>query len=280
MAWIAVILQATREEAMRRATVLIRIFSTALALLAAASGYAACNDEDFVTRVGGGDECFVVKAFGAAPGTPTLLVWLHGSVSAGGPADYMYQDAQRYASDSVASVALLLHGYADHDGNASTGDNHNRQGAMATSRNVDSLAAALVRLKEHYQPQRLVLLGHSTGALFAADILALSPGLADAVFLAGCPCEKPFNWRGVNPISLAEAVPLGAQVFAFTGSNDTVVPPRQVTGYIDVLKKRGVDARYIEIPGATHNWKSLFNNEIAEGGLQALLPQKMVEKGQ
>jgi len=131
---------------MSRATVLIRSYSTALALLVAASGYAACSDEDFVTRVGGGDECFVVNAFGAAPGTPTLLVWLHGSVSAGGPADYMYQDAQRYASDSVASVALLLHGYADRNGNASTGDNHNRQGAMATSRNVDSLAAALVKI--------------------------------------------------------------------------------------------------------------------------------------
>ena len=259
----------------------IRIFSTALALFFAASSGAACSNEDFVSRIGGGDECFALKAFGAPPGAPTLLVWLHGSVSSGGPADYMYQDAARYASDSVASVALLLHGYADRDGNESTGDNHNRQGAMATSRNVDSLAAALLKLKQHYRPQRLVLLGHSTGALFAADILALSPGLVDAVFLAGCPCEKPYNWRGVNPITLAESVPLGAQVFAFTGSNDTVVPPRQVTGYIDVLKKRGVDARYVEIPGATHSWKSLFNNAIAEGGLQALLrPDKRIEKGQ
>ena len=83
-----------------------------------------------------------------------------------------------------------------------------------------------------------------------------------------------------NPITLTESVAVGALVLAFTGSNDTVVPPRLVTGYIDVLKKRGVDARYIEIPGATHSWKSLFNNEIAEGGLQELLRGKMTERGQ
>lgn len=253
---------------------MIRIFLTALALFVGASSHAACSGDDFVTQVSGGDECFVLKTFGAAPGTPSLLVWLHGSASAGGPADYMAKDAARYASDSVASVALLLHGYADRDGNTSTGDNHNRRGSMVTSKNIDSLTAALVKLKAHYKPQKLVLLGHSTGAKFAADILALSPGLVDAAFLAGCPCDNPVNWLGVNPISLASSVPVSTQVFAFTGSNDTVVPPRMVTEYIEVLKKGGVDARYVEIPGASHNWKSLFNNDISDSGLKELLRAK------
>ena len=252
-------------------SVLIRIFSAALALFAAASSDAACTSDDFVTRVSGGDECFVLKTFAATPGAPTLLVWLHGNASAGGPADYMYRDAERYASDSVASVSLLLHGYADRNGNTSTGDNHNRRGSMVTSKNIESLTAALVKLKEHHKSQRLVLLGHSIGAKFAADIIALSPGLVDAVFLAGCPCDNPANWLGVNPISLASSVPVGTQVFAFTGSSDTVVPPRLVTEYIEVLKKRGVDARYSEIADATHSWKSLFNNEISDRGLKELL---------
>jgi hypothetical protein len=43
------------------------------------------------------------------------------------------------------------------------------------------------------------------------------------------------------------------QVTAITGDADVNTMPAQVTGYIASLKARGVRARYLEVPKATHD---------------------------
>jgi dipeptidyl aminopeptidase/acylaminoacyl peptidase len=52
---------------------------------------------------------------------------------------------------------------------------------------------------------------------------------------------------------VASSVFKTAQVTAITGDADVNTTPEQVTGYIATLKDRGVKARYLEVPHATHD---------------------------
>lgn len=232
---------------------------------------AACTTEDFVAKVSGNQECFVLRTWGVPTSaiSPTLLVWLHGNVSSGGPADYLADDAAKASSSSVISIAFLLHGYSDSFGNTSTGSYHNRSTRMVTAANLDSLGDALARLKAHYGATRLILVGHSVGAMFAADIAALKPGLVTGNLLVGCPCD--LGWIGVAPISLAASHPLSTKVIAITGARDTTTVPADVTGYIATLASRGIDATYIEIPDGQHNFGVVAHNAKFDGALAALL---------
>lgn len=233
--------------------------------------FAGCAAEDFVSKVSGNQECFVLRSYGvpASSPSPTLLVWLHGNVSAGGPADYLADDAAKFSAGNVISIALLLHGYADSYGNTSSGDYYNRSTRMVTTTNLESLADALSRLKAHFGATRLVLVGHSVGAMFAADLAALKPGLVTANLLVGCPCD--LGWGGVAPISLVAAHPLSTKVIAITGALDTTTPPVNVTGYIATLISQGVDATYIEIPEGQHNFGAVGRNATFDSALRTLL---------
>jgi len=125
--------------------------ATSLLCFAPIFAYAGCNEApDLESRVEGGSECLVIKTFRSAmPGRkPVLVVFLHGSVSGGGPANYFYRHAERWASDGpgVVAVALLRPGYAARDGSESSG-NHLQRRDIAWSTNVNSVANALEKLR-------------------------------------------------------------------------------------------------------------------------------------
>ncbi len=87
----------------------LRCQAVAALLLCFAQGfaYAGCgNTPDFESRVEGGPECFVIKTFRSTvtEQKPVLLVFLHGSVSRGGPADYFFRHAERWANDTPAWI--------------------------------------------------------------------------------------------------------------------------------------------------------------------------------
>lgn len=117
-------------------------------------------------------ECLVIRTFRpASPGpATTLLVFIHGDLSGGGPADYVYERAQAAAGEGRVTVALLRPGYGDNQGNQSTGDNSNRQDSY-TKHNIDAVAA-LTTLREHHKADRLILVGHSGGPVLARDYVA------------------------------------------------------------------------------------------------------------
>jgi hypothetical protein len=66
-------------------------------ILAATGAYAApCATEDFESKVTGVSQCLLIRRYGAIEPT-SLLVWLHGDVSSGGPANYHFEIAQKDA---------------------------------------------------------------------------------------------------------------------------------------------------------------------------------------
>ena len=139
----------------------------ALALVLSCSANAqlfshACPDADNLHRVDGKLECLAMKRFGEPEtgSAKTLLVFLHGDTSTGGPSSYLYPLAQKYVSSSVISVALIRPGYFDADHNESTGDTLGRRDNV-TEHNVEAVANALQALRVHYRVSKLVVVGHS-----------------------------------------------------------------------------------------------------------------------
>ncbi len=173
-----------------------------LALCAATSASAAvpCDDEDYVTRVGGESGCLLMRRYGAdAPAA--MVVWIHGNVSTGGPANSHFRVAEKLAGDSAEAkllvVALVRPGYPDGTGATSSGNAYERADNWQRATIAD-VGTAVARLREHFKPARVVLVGHSGGAALSAVLLAMKPGIADAALLIGCPCDVA-AWRAGRP---------------------------------------------------------------------------------
>lgn len=235
-----------------------------------------CPQANGQTLVYAGVECLVVRTFGtpSSAGGDKLVVFLHGDVSAGGAADYMDSYAPAYAGPGVLTVRLLRPGYFDSSGALSTGSNGNRTDTY-TPRNVQAVAYALAMLRQHHRASRLVVVGHSGGAAVAATIQGRYPGVIDAVALMACPCDlrpwRPTWTQSLSAMDYAGAVPLATPVVAMTGSADTQVPALYVGTYIQALAGRGVTARQLDIPGATHAAVDLFTHPVVQAQLRALI---------
>jgi pimeloyl-ACP methyl ester carboxylesterase len=231
-------------------------------LLIGTSSFAGmCQLENFETKVSGEDECLLMRRYG--PTEPeVMVVWLHGNMTSGNPANYHFPIAQKaaadFASEKVMSVALVRPGYPDGSGESSSGNDYGR-GDNWDRTNIAEVGAAIESLRLKYQPKTLILVGHSGGAATAAVLMGLKPQLAEAAILVSCPCDLVVwrtgraRWsRSENPIQWIDKVNIAAKLIALTGTMDTTTSSEVVTGYIEGLKARGVDSVFEPIPGVEH----------------------------
>jgi pimeloyl-ACP methyl ester carboxylesterase len=254
----------------------IRLIGMLTATVVVSSVQAApCANEDWVTHVSGADECLVIAAFGVSQATPpaTMVVWLHGDQSSGGPATShvkpAMEAASRLSADHVISIALWRPGYSDAQGNTSGGDNHGRSDAY-TKANMAIVGDAISRLKVHYAPARTILVGHSGGAATTANLLGMMPNLANAAILVSCPCDLR-TWRAgrkwwpnsEDPLAWVDKVSPDVKVVAVTGTSDDNTSQQLAQKYVDALSSHHVDARFVSIPNANHN-SALNASEVAD----------------
>ncbi len=151
---------------------------------------------DYKSGVAAGSGCLVIETSGTASTDPTLIIFIHGDGSRGGPSDYMFKYARASGADNVISVGLIRPGYFDSDSHYSSGNSY-RDNDIYRVDVIDSVSAAVTNLKQHYKAKRVVLVGHSGGAAISGIILGRSPGLVDSVVLAACPCDVP-RWRDMR----------------------------------------------------------------------------------
>ncbi len=223
----------------------------------------ACEEPDNRARVTGGGECLVIWTYDKSQNLqhPTLVVFLHGDKSRGGPVSWELRFTRNFADPGTVSVALIRPGYPDAFGNRSTGDNYGRRDSY-TPHNIDAVAEAIGKLKDHHSATKLVLVGYSGGAAYTGVIIGRHPGLVDAALLIACPCNihqwrtqrgrRPWK-RSRSPHSYARRVPLTTRVIAITGDNDTRTRPSLARKYVETLRKRGVQAEFRLAPRETHN---------------------------
>jgi pimeloyl-ACP methyl ester carboxylesterase len=210
------------------------------------------------------------------------VVWLHGDVSSGGPANYHFALAQKAAEDfstsSVMSVAIVRPGYPDGvGGSSSVSLLHSGRADHYTVENIMEVGAVIEKLRLRFKPKSVIIVGHSGGAATAAVLLGMKPQVADAAVLVSCPCElaswrsgrRPWS-RSENPTRWAEKIRAPTKVIALTGTKDDDTPQSLARGYVDLLTSRGIDATFQSIEGATHN-NALRSPEVF-GAIAKLLP--------
>lgn len=201
--------------------------------------------------------------------TPVLVVVVHGGSPAHQP-DYQYKLAQQVAqaTTDVVAVGVLRLGYVDPAGHRSPGWRGLTTGDNYTPAAVEALAATVRALRRRYQARRVVLVGHSGGAVLVGDVLGHDPVLADAAVLAACPCNvrafrqhmarrqrNPLWWQPVpllSPQDVVGGVRPGLRVSVVTGLADPVALPVYSQRYVAALRARRVAARLLELPGQGH----------------------------
>jgi pimeloyl-ACP methyl ester carboxylesterase len=237
--------------------------SAALLLLAATSAVGApCESEDFETRASGESECLVMRRYG--PTEPaTMVVWLHGNITGGGPANAHFAIAQKaavdLAADRVMTVALVRPGYPDGSGAWSSGNDYDR-GDNFLLGYVAAVGSAIERLRLRYRPETVIIVGHSGGAAMGAVLLGLRPKAVEAAVLVACPCDlvvwrarKRGRWiRSEDPVVWIGKVSATARVITLTGTEDAETPPELGKTFAERLKARGIDATFQLVPGAGH----------------------------
>lgn len=229
----------------------------------------ACGEkEDYAFFVTGKDHCLVMRAYGSQ--TPkTMVVWLHGDVSSGGPANYHFSIAKKAISklpiEDYLSVAIIRPGYSDGEGRESSAgflQKPRRKGDDYQKWVIFEIANAIDNLKRHFKPDKVVLVGHSGGAVIAANILGMVPNVANGSILVSCPCDlralyRAQGWNAIlsseDPIEHASSVDTNVKVFVLTGELDVLTLPKFAQSYVDALVQRGVDAKFSLIKDTPHN---------------------------
>jgi len=255
-----------------------RLAAACLLLVAASASAAACVAEDFETHVSGASECLLMRRYGPAEAA-TMIVWLHGNVSGGGPANAHFAIARKAAEDfdNVLALPLVRPGYPDGAGESSSGSDNGRADNWQRA-TIAEIGTAIERLKSHYRPRSLVLVGHSGGAAIAAVLLGMLPQLADAALLIACPCDL-VAWRGgrPGPVWTSESpqrwigpVSARTKVIALTGSRDATTAPELGRAYVERLRARGIDAAFELAPGMGHI--DVLRSEAVMRAIRELLP--------
>ena len=237
------------------------LISGLLLVVTRAALAAPCTSDDFETHVTGVHECIVIRHYGnSASTTPdAMVVFIHGDVSSGGPANYHFRLAEKEASTKIATIALVRPGYPDGAGNASSGDSNGRADNY-TRENIAEVGTAIEHLRDHFKPGRVILVGHSGGSATAAVLLGSMPKLAAGAVLVSCPCDI-VRWRtgrrpwpqSESPIAWADKVDPATRVIALTGTQDENTSAELAQAYVATLKARGIDASFIAVPNANHN---------------------------
>lgn len=233
-------------------------------LLAQTAQAALCENEDFEQRVNGTSQCLQMRRYGAE-NPQAMVIWLHGDVSSGGPANYHFLSAQQLAKEDFASkvmsIGLVRPGYPDGDGHTSgVAEGQGGRSDHYTRDNLTEVATAIERLRAKYQPARLIVAAHSGGAASTASIIGIKPGLIDTALLVSCPCDT-VAWRSgrrawnksENPTNWIDKIAPTTQVIAMTGEKDDNTIPDLARNYVEALRARQIDARFVLIPGMDHN---------------------------
>ena len=249
-------------------------FTLVLAVLALASvaGWPAhadgrCDAPDDAKSVSGAAHCLQIRTYRPSGGAKTLAVVLHGDLSRGGDADYIAPVARKAAEYGAVGVAMARPGYTL-DGRTSSGVATRDQLGFDRYKagEIDSIAAAITTLKKHHGANRVVMVGHSGGALISGVMLGRAAPLVDVAILVSCPCDV-VSWRKLNhrwPLAFAEspvdylrAAPKSARIFAVTGEDDRNTWPVLAQDYVKKARELGLDATYVGIENAGHGFRRL-----------------------
>ena len=120
------------------------------------------------------------------------------------------------------------------------------------------ISQALYRLKEFYQPDKLIVIGFSGGANDIGVISGKVPGLIDIGIMGGCDCKtnrQPF-WTSIEFIKY---IPPETELILITGKDDPYI--NWNISYVREAKKLGKNVEHHIVAGEHSVKSTLLKNE-------------------
>ena len=203
-------------------------------------------------------EPLVGEAYGS--GKSALVVIIHGDSTKDEPVDWSYRMA-RLLSERFADatfVGLLRPGYRDKQSRRSPGPRPTTP-HQYTDENIDMVGASLTAMKRDLRPAKVILVGRSGGSAMAGTVAGRFPGIADSIILIGCPCTRQsvYGSRNRAPMDYLGKYARTTRITAITGSRDDRTPPAHARSFVAAANARGLEATFVEVHGATHNFRDV-----------------------
>ena len=230
-----------------------------------------CSQEDYVNRVSAADHCLAIDIYTSPARTinPTLITFVHGDSLNNKGQNYIniflraYPDAHE---EDFIFIAITRPGYSN-GRETSTGQHYFYEGDAYRAHTVMAVSEAILKLKEHYNAGRLVVMGHSGGANILANGLGYNEAFKPdtAILLSGAyNLEKwakhrdhqRFGWYqgwGLSPHEHIESISEDVEIIALTGENDENALPEFARDYVEQLSSAGKNATFTEIRNAGHD---------------------------
>jgi len=211
-----------------------------------------------------------LKGAKCGSGGKSVVVFLPGDASRGGPATYHCALMRQRAQEGVTAIVLLRPG--DDDAiQTSAGAPHERRD-QDTKANNDLVAKSWSAVKDANPGERLGVAGHTDGAAQLGAIIERYPGLVNSAMLQSCPCDikiwrakySPFSGREKqSPIKFAGTIGQGMRVIALTGAEDDNMWPGLAEAYVGNVKSAGTPARFVKTSGANH-WNGTLQSAVVK----------------
>ena len=246
-----------------------------------------CDKEDFIKHVAIKEGCVGLLALNKIDKSKkNLIIFLEGDYRGKKPNDvkkhYPMKQAIKEQDGKINFFYMARTGHKYSSRTRSTGKRTNSQ--MSGDWNAiykkswearRLTGAAIKKLKEHYQPDKLIVMGHSGGAGDTLMIAGKMPGLIDIAIASGCDClsgwpNAEWNlWNGKPEEQPWESasnqiahIDPKTKIILLHSKKDEWCPFKNTEEYARRAKEQGLDVT-LHIQKGKHDFKSLSGrNEI------------------
>ena len=243
-----------------------------------------CDKEDFIKHVAIKEGCVGLLQLGTIDKSrKKLVIFMEGDYRGREPNNvkqhYPMSAAIKDEKENINFFYLARTGHKYSGRKRSVGKRTNSQ--MSGSWNAvykkswDAIrlsGAAIKKLKEYYQPDELVVMGHSGGAGDTLMIAGKMPGLIDKAIVSGCDClsgwpdNKNNPWE--SPANQIAHIDPKTKITIITGKKDRETPTEASVEYAKRAKEQGLDVQLHVVKGA-HEFKQLKGRaEIMKGAIK------------
>jgi len=231
-----------------------------------------CDKEDFIKHVAIKEGCVGLLQLGKIDKSrKKLVIFMEGDYRGREPNNvkqhYPMSAAIKDEKENINFFYLARTGHKYSGRKRSVGKRTNSQ--MSGSWNAvykkswDAIrlsGAAIKKLKEYYQPDELIVMGHSGGAGDTLMIAGKMPGLIDKAIVSGCDClsgwpdNKNNPWE--SPANQIAHIDPKTKITIITGKKDRETPTEASIEYAKRAKEQGLNVELHVVKGA-HNFKQL-----------------------
>ena len=236
--------------------------------------------EDFIKYVATAEGCIAIKSIGKPDKSKKkLIVHLHGDFKGSGlnkTPEYMSGYNSIVPDDAnfffMARPGHKFPGRVRSAGKWTSADNINAHPDRVAWKkgwgSIKLITQTIYRLKEFYQPEKVIVIGFSGGAQDVGVMSGKIPGLIDVGILGGCDCfvSKRKFWI---PAEFIKTIPHDMPLIMISGKTDDYI--HRAKAYYEIAKNEGLNVELHLVPGGHDAKKTLLGKpgkDIVKAALQ------------